>query len=76
MFDRVYLHPTMEPERRRAREIVRDLVKYYLDNLDELPATYRHEDADPLDQVIDYVAGMTDRYAIREHDSLYRPSMF
>jgi dGTPase len=76
MFERVYLHPSMEPERRRAREIVRDLVKYYLDNLDEVPETYRHDDADDLTQVIDYVAGMTDRYAIREHDSLYRPSMF
>jgi dGTP triphosphohydrolase len=29
-----------------------------------------------LTQVIDYVAGMTDRYAIRVHDELYRPRLF
>ncbi|MGI9585796.1 MAG: hypothetical protein ACR2N7_12205, partial [Acidimicrobiia bacterium] len=38
--------------------------------------TYRHEEADDLTQVIDFVAGMTDRYAIRTHDTLFRPRLF
>ncbi len=76
MFENVYLHAAMEPQRRRAKEIVRSLVGYFLDHPAEIPESYRHEDADALTQVIDYVAGMTDRYAIREHDRLFRPKLF
>ena len=76
MFDRVYLRPAIENQVRRAKEIVRDLVSYYLEHLDQLPASYQHPEADDLTQVIDFVAGMTDRYAIRVHDELFRPRLF
>ncbi len=76
MFERVYLHPAMEPHRKRAKEIVRDLVGYFKQHPGEIPETYRHEDADLTTQVIDYVAGMTDRYAIKVHDELFRPRLF
>jgi dGTPase len=55
--------------------IVRDLIKYFVGHDDEIPDTYRHSEADTLTQVIDYVAGMTDPYAIRIHDDLYRPRL-
>jgi dGTPase len=76
MFENVYLRSSAETQRRRARQIVRDLVTYYLEHHDEIPETYRHDEADDLTQVIDYVAGMTDRYAIRTHDELFRPKLF
>ncbi|MCB1247196.1 MAG: HD domain-containing protein [Acidimicrobiia bacterium] len=76
MFERVYLRPEVENQQRRAKEIVRDLVTYYLEHLDQLPESYQHPDADDLTQVIDFVAGMTDRYAIRRHDELFRPRLF
>ena len=76
MFDRVYLRAAAETQRQRATQIVRELVEYYLEHLDEVPATYRHDEADELTQVIDYVAGMTDRFAIRTHDDLFRPRLF
>lgn len=76
MFAHVYLRPSGVTQRRRARQIVRDLVTHYLEQLDELPESYRHDEADHLTQVIDYVAGMTDRYAIRTHDELFRPRLF
>ena len=76
MFEHVYLRAEIEPQRRRAREIVRNLVEYYSAHPDEIPDTYRQDDADPLTQVIDFVAGMTDRYAISRHDELFRPRLF
>ena len=76
MFEHVYLRPEAESQRLRATQIVRDLVTYYLEHPDEVPETYRHDEADELTQVIDYVAGMTDRYAIRTHDELFRPRLF
>lgn len=76
MFERVYLHPAMEPQRHRAQQIVRDLVEYFSAHNAEIPATYLHEDSDPTIQVIDYVAGMTDRFAITAHDRIFRPTLF
>ena len=76
MFERVYLHPAMEPHRKRAKEIVRDLVGHFKQRPDEIPESYRHDDADVNIQVIDYVAGMTDRFAIATHDALFRPRLF
>ena len=76
MFERVYLHPAMEPHRKRAKEIVRDLVGYFKQHPAEIPTSYRHDDADLTTQVIDFVAGMTDRYAIKMHDDLFRPRLF
>ena len=76
MFERVYLRPEVEDERRKAIGIVQDLVDYFLAKPDDLPESYTREDTDHLTSVIDYVSGMTDRYAIRMHDELYRPRMF
>jgi dGTPase len=76
MFSRVYLRPEIENQQRRAKQIVRDLVTYHLEHVDQLPESYQHPEADDLTQVIDFVAGMTDRYAIRVHDELFRPSLF
>jgi dGTPase len=76
MFENVYLRAEIEPQRRRAREIVRNLVEYYVAHPSEIPATYRQDDAATLTQVIDFVAGMTDRYAISRYDALFRPQLF
>jgi dGTPase len=76
MFEHVYLRADVEPQRIRAREIVGNLVEYYVAHPSEIPDTYRHDDANTLTQVIDFVAGMTDRYAISRHDELFRPQLF
>ncbi len=67
MFERVYLRPEDKPERDRAIRVIRDLVEHYVVRPDEVPATYRVDHAPVLTQAIDYVAGMTDRFAIRAH---------
>lgn len=76
MFLRVYLRPETDGQRRTVTGIVRDLVNYFVSHADEIPDSYRHNEADTITQVIDYVAGMTDRYAISVHDELYRPRLF
>jgi dGTPase len=74
MFSRVYLRPGTEPQRTWAIRVLRDLVDHFLAHPEELPEGYRHEDADTCTRVLDYVSGMTDRFAIREHERLFRPS--
>ncbi len=73
MFDRVYLRPEAEAHKRRVFTVIHELVDYFLDDPARIPDSYRSPDASGLTQVIDYVAGMTDRYALRVHDTLFRP---
>ena len=62
MFEYVYIPKARGDEGQAARDIVRALYSYYSDNREELPRQYGEE---PLRSVADYVAGMTDHYAIR-----------
>jgi dGTPase len=70
MFERVYLAPSLLREQRAAIQTLRDLVDHHLAHPDQIPATYREDDAPLVTQVADYVAGMTDRYALAAHQRL------
>jgi len=71
MFQRVYLRPEAEGQRRQAVTVIRGLVDHYLEHPGDIPASYRHDEAETATQVIDYVAGMTDRFALREYDRVH-----
>jgi dGTPase len=66
MFERVYLRPEVEDQRQRAITVIRTLVDHYSSNPDEIPDSYVHDEADAVTRAIDYVAGMTDRFALRD----------
>jgi len=70
MFERVYLAPSLLREQRVAIDMLRDLVDHHLAHPDQIPATYREADAPLVTQVADFVAGMTDRYALAAHQRL------
>ena len=76
MFERVYLDAEMDDEKNRAIKVIRDLVEYFSAHPDQVPDSYTVPTAEPLTRGIDYVAGMTDRYALRAHDRLFRPTLF
>jgi dGTPase len=73
MFQNVYLRPEAKRQAEQAVGILRDLVDYYLEHPDEMPESYRQHEEPLVTQVIDVVAGMTDRYAMRVHDRIFRP---
>jgi dGTPase len=73
MFERVYLRPESRAQAERARRVIHDLVAHLKKNPQRIPDTYQRVD-DPLEtRVLDYVAGMTDRYALTLHDHWFRP---
>ncbi len=74
MFERVYASPDSERGRQAAIAVIRRLVEHHLAHPDQLPASYRDNDADLMTQVTDWVAGMTDRYALSLHDRLFDPA--
>jgi dGTPase len=76
MFDRVYLRPEAEAQRVRAVVVIQNLVDHLAAHPDEVPPTTTVPEADPVTSAVDYVAGMTDRYALTTHDRLFRPRLF
>jgi dGTPase len=70
--ERVYRATGDTPEARRARSAVRRLFRYYLANPGALPAPFRGEQASPARRAADYVAGMTDQFALRAAAALRR----
>ena len=75
MFERVYQSAEQLRQQRRAIAVIRDLMDWHLEHPDEIPASYRQDEASPATQAADYIAGMTDRFALATHDRLFRPTL-
>jgi dGTP triphosphohydrolase len=58
MFERVYLGPQAAPEHARAHAVVRRIFDHLV------------ERGDDIDEAVDYIAGMTDRFALAYAESL------
>ncbi len=69
LYRRVYHYSSSQSDAENARRIVRALYRYFNDRRDLLPPEYR----DPEHQVVDYIAGMTDHYALRTARELGLP---
>ncbi|MEA2652627.1 MAG: dGTPase [Chloroflexota bacterium] len=73
MFEQVYESADQLRQGRRAITIIRDLMDWHVEHPDEIPASYRQVEATLVVQAADYIAGMTDRFALATHDRLIRP---
>jgi dGTPase len=69
LFANLYRHPQVMQTTDQARQVVRDLFSAYVHSPHEMQADFaRREDTHRA--VADYIAGMTDRFAAREHARL------
>ena len=75
MFERVYFEPELLRQQQQAVTIIRDLMRWHLDHPDEIPDSFRRDQASAEQRSADYVAGMTDRFALATHDRLFRPTL-
>ena len=69
LFQHLYRHPQVVATTDQAREVVRGLYAAYLARPAELRAEFAQR-PDRERAVADYIAGMTDRFALREHERL------
>ena len=69
LFRNLYRHPQVTQTTDQARQVMRELFEAYLERGSEMPASYA-ERQDRHRAVADYIAGMTDRFAVREHERL------
>src|SRR5687767_11477177 len=72
MFQRVYLAPDAQRELPRVERMLRALFAHYAEH----PPPSQVADATPAQRVVDYLAGMTDRFAVRAFSELSVPQGF
>jgi dGTPase len=74
MFEHVYLSPLVTREREKILRAVRALFQYFCENPQEIPGG--DSDGELPDRVTDYIAGMTDRYAVAVFEAIAVPTAF
>jgi dGTPase len=74
MFERVYLGPEATREARKIGRVVATLFEHYCAQPDEIPASLPEGALER--RVADYIAGMTDRFAVRDFERLSVPVAF
>ncbi|MDI6907859.1 MAG: deoxyguanosinetriphosphate triphosphohydrolase [Thermoanaerobacterales bacterium] len=78
LFERVYISSEAKREEGKARHVVRSLYRYFEAHLDTVPREYRQKagEAEACRAVCDYIAGMTDRFAVLVFERLFIPRGF
>jgi dGTPase len=64
LFEQVYNIRSAQEESKRARSVIRTLYKYFNEHINKLPPEYSFYSDEPERGVVDYIAGMTDQYAL------------
>ncbi len=75
LFDNLYYDSKAKAEESKAEGIVESLYKYYLAHIDKIPHEFtQYIESDGKERVAaDYIACMTDRYAVRTYTDLFVP---
>lgn len=79
LFQNMYRHQRVTRVEAKAAKVIQELFKLYESDPSILPSNTREKiknKLEPVRRIIgDYIAGMTDRYAIEEHEKLTNPSI-
>ena len=77
LFENVYQNPVAKGEETKAIGMIQNLYAYYLDHMDQIPRQYldmtREGKATKERVVCDYIAGMTDSYAVKKFQEYFIP---
>lgn len=74
MFNNVYLSENAKSEEPKAKKLIESLFFYFLEHIEEVPSEYRNcSQGNDVQAVIDFVAGMTDRYALKVYQNIFVP---
>jgi len=77
MFENVYSGGVAKAEEGKAQQLVQALYEYYMDHVDKLPPEYlkmmEQRNEGTWRVVCDYIAGMSDSYAIDKFEELFVP---
>ncbi len=76
MFERVYRNPVAKGEESKAKAMLGRLFDYYVTHLDALPEDFQPQlSFDGIERTVcDYIAGMTDNYAVDKYTEIFIPT--
>ena len=76
MFERVYRSPIAKGEESKAKDILKRLYEYYVSHPDALPADFHPQlGFEGIERTVcDYIAGMTDKYAVNKFSEIFVPT--
>ncbi|MDD6677820.1 MAG: deoxyguanosinetriphosphate triphosphohydrolase [Firmicutes bacterium] len=76
MFEKVYRNPVAKGEETKAKDMLRRLYEYYMDNPQALPEDFQPQlSFDGMERTVcDYIAGMTDKYAVDKFTEIFVPA--
>ena len=75
MFESVYTNQKCKSEETKAQDMLKKLYEYFCKHIDKMPKLYQElsEKFDKEQAVCDYIAGMTDSYAVNVFNDLFIP---
>ena len=76
MFEKVYMAPDLIPDRNKGAYVVKHLFGYFMEHPDQMEETAHLNGFYSTQDVVDYVAGLTDNYAIELFKKLFIPKMW
>lgn len=76
LFDKVYIGSAAKAEENKAQDLVQRLYRYYSTNPEEIPVNPGEAEVSDDRLAVDYIAGMTDTYAVNRFMSLFVPGPF
>ncbi len=76
MFEKVYMAPDLIPDRNKGAYVVKHLFGYFMEHPDQMEETAHINGFYSTQDVVDYVAGLTDNYAIELFKQLFIPKMW
>lgn len=76
MFERVYRNPVAKGEESKAKAMLQRLFEYYVNHPMDLPEDFQPQMSfEGLERTVcDYIAGMTDNYAVNKYTEIFVPS--
>ena len=76
MFERVYRNPVAKSEETKAKAMLTKLFEYYISHPEALPEDFQPQlSFDGMERTVcDYIAGMSDNYAVDKYTELFIPS--
>ncbi len=76
MFERVYRNPIAKGEEIKAREMLKRLYEYYYTHPETLPEDFQPQmSLEGMERTVcDYIAGMTDNYAVDKYTEIFIPT--
>ena len=76
MFERVYRNPVAKGEETKAREMLKRLYEYYYTHPEAMPEDFQPQmSLEGMERTVcDYIAGMTDNYAVDKYTEIFIPA--